>query len=46
MAAIDHNPGRYAGFRHALGRCIDVIRIVVGIATAAQNDMAIFVAGG
>jgi hypothetical protein len=24
MTAIDHNPGRYAGFRHTFGRCIDI----------------------
>jgi hypothetical protein len=46
MAAIDHNSRRYAGLGHTLGRCIDVFRVVIGIATAAQNDAAIFVAGG
>ena len=46
MAAIDHNSRRYAGFCHTLGRCIDVFCIVIGITTAAENDRAIFVAGG
>jgi hypothetical protein len=46
MAAIDHNSRRYAGFRHTLGRCIDVFCIVIGITTSSQNDRAIFVAPG
>jgi hypothetical protein len=46
VAAIDHDSRRHAGFRHTLGRCIDVFRIVIGIAAAAHNDMAIFVARG
>lgn len=46
MAAIDHNSRRYAGFRHTLGRCIDVFCIVIGITTSSQNDMAILVACG
>jgi hypothetical protein len=46
VASIDHDARRDPGFGETLGGGIDVGGVVVGLFAAAQNHVAVFVAGG
>ena len=45
MAAIDHDPRGYTGFGETFRRSIDVGGVIVWMFSAAQDHMAVFVAG-
>ena len=46
VAAVDHDARRKAGFGQTLGAAIDVRGVVVRLLAAAQDEVAVLVAGG
>ena len=46
VAAIDHDARRNPGFSETLRGGVDVGGVVIGLLAAAQNNVAILVAGG
>src|SRR5258705_4718372 len=45
VAAVDHNARRNPGFSKTLGGSVDVGGVVIGLLAAAQNNVAIVIAG-